>query len=387
MIGSSDFLSKKTSFNLIEKSEYFSHNCTAFIKVIALQMMIFHHLFWNKEGWGIYIGNYTLSQRLGCYCKICVDLFIILSGIGLTLGIKNTNRNATLKQSVIRCFKLWEKYIFYIIASGIIGTFLFRFIYSNLIATFDGRIKFVLTLTGWQYLFGYQGYNDSWWYITLSFCLYLLFPLLYKKIFLDSNGNIYGIITCIVSYICMFSTNYIESFVWHNFCNIVMWLPPFILSLLYIKNDIYICIYKLLNIKKIFIIFLLIFITFLFLRMYFPFISGITFIIDLFNSFLILILMNYIYLKYLKNNKKINSFISFMNYFTTGGYLIHKFITDLGSGLFLLKNPFIIFLAAYFLTILVAAILKPLENRFINLIDKVLDLFFKRIILKGVSRK
>ncbi|WP_035280758.1 acyltransferase family protein, partial [Clostridium saccharoperbutylacetonicum] len=61
---------------------------TNYCKGIAIILMVIHHLYWNSPGYGIYIGQVTLSQRIAAIGKVCVSIFLLLSGFGLAKTLK-----------------------------------------------------------------------------------------------------------------------------------------------------------------------------------------------------------------------------------------------------------------------------------------------------------
>ena len=62
---------------------------TNVLKGIGLLLLLCHHLFYVQKG--LYddihlVGDHYLVQELGIWCKVCVAIFVFLSGYGLTVG-------------------------------------------------------------------------------------------------------------------------------------------------------------------------------------------------------------------------------------------------------------------------------------------------------------
>lgn len=68
---------------------------TNYCKGIAIIFMVIHHLFWNVPNIGYMVGDMALSQRIGIIGKVCVSIFLFLSGIGL---YKSSPENISYKE-------------------------------------------------------------------------------------------------------------------------------------------------------------------------------------------------------------------------------------------------------------------------------------------------
>jgi uncharacterized membrane protein len=76
--------------------EKFTQKKTNLCKGVAILIMLFHHLFFRKESWSLYVYKLKLGEMplIGCVAiqgKICVAIFILLSAYGLTYSIKKYN--------------------------------------------------------------------------------------------------------------------------------------------------------------------------------------------------------------------------------------------------------------------------------------------------------
>ena len=87
----------------------FSKKDTALVKGIAILMMLFHHCFESTGRYAGYEMNFfplTESQTvtIASFFKICVALFVFLSGYGIAKSLERTPQDGYIKQIRRRCF-------------------------------------------------------------------------------------------------------------------------------------------------------------------------------------------------------------------------------------------------------------------------------------------
>lgn len=204
----------------------FSIEKTNYIKGIAILLMIIHHLFWNVPGYGIIINGMSISQRIGVIGKVCVTLFLILSGYGLYLSTKN-HKIDKISFYKKRLLKLFPNYWIIVIFSLIIGFIFFRTKLIDILAG-NAPIKIILTLTGLPYLLGYQFLNASWWFMSIILFYYVIFP--YIKFLLDK----YDWKSILVFLPIWFLPIDIPIF---NIKEIIFWFLPFFIGMYFAKNN------------------------------------------------------------------------------------------------------------------------------------------------------
>lgn len=92
-----------------------SKNDTDILKGIALLLLLAHHLFYVRTGLyndiEVLEGRYLINQ-LGIACKICVPLFVFLSGYGLMASAEKFEQLDCKKFFVHRFSKLFLNYWF-----------------------------------------------------------------------------------------------------------------------------------------------------------------------------------------------------------------------------------------------------------------------------------
>lgn len=145
----------------------------------AILMMLIHHLFYIQNGLfdDVHLfGNHYLVQEVGIFCKLCVAIFVFLSGYGLMISYKRQELEP-LHFYKHRFKKLYLNYWFIWIVFVPIGVFIFHRTFGEVYGSHT-LIKAVLEFFGIYHLFGGYGYNPTWWFYSCIIVLYLLFPFL-----------------------------------------------------------------------------------------------------------------------------------------------------------------------------------------------------------------
>ena len=173
----------------------FDKKQTNIAKGIALCMLLWHHLFYNNPEYhnlftSLYIittGNIPVESFIADFCKICVSIFLFLSGYGLhkswiSYKCKHcVNGNLKLgKQFVFvrnHLLKLMGEYWFIFIIFVPIGFFLGKFSY---IPSWHTIVYYTVDFFGLAYLFWTSTFNPTWWFMSVIIIYYLIFPLLMK---------------------------------------------------------------------------------------------------------------------------------------------------------------------------------------------------------------
>lgn len=153
---------------------------TLVLKGVALLLLLSHHLFYKNPG--LYnditiIGNHQLVQTVGVVSKVCVSIFVFLSGYGLTIKYNNANHFDVCQFYWIRIVKLLTNYwliwlLFMPISLVWLGPSLSE-AYGDYVP-----LKVLMDFFGVINLVGWYGYNPTWWFYSCIIGLYLLFPIL-----------------------------------------------------------------------------------------------------------------------------------------------------------------------------------------------------------------
>ncbi len=157
----------------------FTKNVTNFIKGIAVYLLLWHHLFYNSN----YIESFNtknIPEIVSYYSKVCVAIFTILSGYGLSESWK-VNKYPVSQFYKKNFKKLYSNYWLIWALFVPIGVIFFNRSFSDV---YNDKIflKLIMNIFGLQKLFSFHGYNATWWYMSLILGLYLIFPLLYKLV-------------------------------------------------------------------------------------------------------------------------------------------------------------------------------------------------------------
>ena len=155
---------------------------TAVLKGIAICAMLLHHLFYENPEYGHIIWHFAL---LG---KVCVALFLFLSGFGLTVqfskstihGLNINSGGHVLRFLLKRFLKFYLNYWVIFLIFVPIGVLFFN---RPLVVPYGEHANIFLALL--KDVFGLQrfySYNITWWFNQLIITLWLLFPLFYLLI-------------------------------------------------------------------------------------------------------------------------------------------------------------------------------------------------------------
>lgn len=180
---------------------------TFVLKGIALLLLLWHHLFYignpslfddiEFHGWGICLISANLA-------KVCVAIFVFLSGYGLT--VKHFGRKLNVREFFRHRFvKLYKSYWLIWLLFVPIG---FVFYDWTLYGVYGEHAwaKLFIQLIGLQDIFGYYGVNGTWWFITCIILLYLSFPILNSL-----NWMGLSVATCLSVLLMVFPFGYARS--------------------------------------------------------------------------------------------------------------------------------------------------------------------------------
>lgn len=187
----------------------FDGNVTNACKGVATLMLLWHHLAPHCVHSG------PVVEMVGAYGKICVSIFVMLSGFGLM----RSNRQGVGGQ-VFRILRLYSNY--WIVAAVFIALSWLFFGRSVYVIFPDNRtwIHVAAELLG---LHTFCGINPTWWFVKTILILYLLYPVLS---WLMSRQWVYPVIISIVS---LFLLNQ----------NPGIWIIPFTLGMLLAKYNVF----------------------------------------------------------------------------------------------------------------------------------------------------
>ena len=209
---------------------------TDFLKGLALLLLLCHHLFYIDNGLydSISIAGHNVIQVIGQWSKVCVAIFIFLSGYGLMYQTIRDGKIESLKRFYWhRYTKLFVNYWFIWLVFVPIGVFIFGRSFHDSYGAYM-PIKVFLDFFGLINAFGWLGYNATWWFYSCIILLYASFPFLYWSYKKDVL-----LTTLLVAVVCFFPTPifaggklYFGAFymgmIYCDYCKVTQLPPPHI---------------------------------------------------------------------------------------------------------------------------------------------------------------
>lgn len=150
------------------------------VKGISMLLLLIHHLFnENYEYKTILISqSRNYMDNLVSLSKVCVILFLIISGYGLSKQYEKKEKH-TLKYavsfSINHVIKLYLSYWFIYLLFVPVGIFVGR----PMSSVYGGLKDFLLDFFALSYIFETPMANRTWWYISIQMIYYILFPVVY----------------------------------------------------------------------------------------------------------------------------------------------------------------------------------------------------------------
>lgn len=232
----------------------FTQEHTHVAKGVAILLMLIHHLFAFPEFLKnvnyislFYINNKSIESIIGGFGKICVSMFLYLSGYGFYY-IVHKNGKFTLMNTIQQLKKIMINYWAVFLIFVPMG-FLFFKIKIDLREVLEN----ILCIS--------CSYNGTWWFMQLYIELLLIFPIVYKCIenswfktlaalFLLFIINILcstNLITTLFPFIASFK----QTSIYHHIYTLLLWQFTFFIGYIAAKLNLYYKLYKLINILQI----------------------------------------------------------------------------------------------------------------------------------------
>lgn len=162
------------------------------LKGLAIILMLFHHLFLNKERFINFYGSYfpineSVLINISIACKICVCIFAFISGYGLYKSLHSyttVQSGAWIKQHLIKSLSsYWFIALFFYLAVFVLNPF-FDFHRFTLPSTykFMNCVYIFLDVLGISNLINTFTLCGTWWYIGTAIFFIIISPFLYSFI-------------------------------------------------------------------------------------------------------------------------------------------------------------------------------------------------------------
>lgn len=177
----------------MEKKISFSKNDTLVIKGVTILFLLFHHCFLSGrfEEYGIIFEPIPQKYMviIAAFLKICVGMFVFLSGFGMFKSYQNylkNNEDKTIKNYILhRYISLLSNWFFVFTFCEVICFILNRLQFTVYGTERMSVLYFIIDAIGLADFFHTPLLIATWWYMSLAFCLILIFPLIiwvYRKI-------------------------------------------------------------------------------------------------------------------------------------------------------------------------------------------------------------
>ncbi len=329
----------------------FTKHDTGIIKGLAVLMLVCHHL-----GMGILQppldwANDSLLVIIATLCKVCVAIFVVLSGYGINESYKryNGSDSSFVATHLIKLMKqYWFIFIIFVPLGFLCGENPFDVYGRNLI----GFAYFILDFLGLKALFNTSTMNQTWWYMETVIVLYAAFPILRK---LCRHIPVFVLAAAFVplviySYFCDGS---------YDNCREIFWIFPFLVGIILSQNDVLNRFSAVLSRKytSVCLLCILTFIIMTAVRSYFGVIA------DTFYAISIIAFAKATVCRI----KYVNSFFGYMGYHSANIFMMHSFLycyyVPIKQLLFVVNNGIFNYIVLIIECVAVSDYLEILKNR------------------------
>jgi len=222
----------------------FTKEHTAVAKGIAILVMFYHHLFVIEERIHcdyiplLKFAGHDWQTPLAYFCKICVGIYVFLSGLGLYYSTQRVPADRRVGKTWLAILKkLCSFYLNY-------WVIFLLFVPLGFLVT---EREFDKTLF-WQAFFGLSTgkYNGEWWFVQAYLILLLLFPLL--AWFVRSSKPVIWLVKGILAVVLIKGWHIFETAALENQGLLIVrgmialtwpWIPVFLVGILCAKFDVY----------------------------------------------------------------------------------------------------------------------------------------------------
>lgn len=161
----------------------FSKLDTNITKGIAILAMLTHHIISGYPCESILLINWPGTfQVIGTTCKVCVALFLILSGYGLSVSYQKSKKGIKGQIKFILSHYIQLMFIYWPVLIVTQACRIFLFGWDSFAYFYNGTgvpiASFIVDLFGFGAFFGDWSYLGGW-FLSAIVGLYILFPLLY----------------------------------------------------------------------------------------------------------------------------------------------------------------------------------------------------------------
>ena len=318
----------------------FGINSTNSCKGVALILLLWHHLFYKHPEFGF------ITFKIALLSKVCVAIFVILSGYGFSESVKSKNVGLFAFYQK-RLIALYSNYWFLALIFVPVGVLFFDRTLQD-VFTSHPYAKFIVQMMGLhRFAYSEYGYNATWWYMSVIIPLTILFPFIYDLI------KKYGVLMLVCFLIILLPNRSL-------FPIINTWLLPFALGIYLSQRNHIITMSNRLNVlgNLRFIILITAIGLVAAIRSYIPLLNG-TKIDWLFGGFIILFVF-----ELTLSFKVVDKSFGFLGKHLFNVFLFHTFIYHYYFKCFIysFKYPLLIFVVLLTITIAISLIIEQLDS-------------------------
>lgn len=156
----------------------FSKDHTQLAKSLAVCLLLVHHLFFSEAAGytEMYVGGTAVVHECAAVAKVCVCLFVMLSGFGLSRSSRSLEPPAFYRRRLVRLYPAY--WMTWLLCVPVAALWLGRTPAS--VYPESTGLYMLANLLGIQVYFGTYGYIATWWFMTAILTLYALFPVLIR---------------------------------------------------------------------------------------------------------------------------------------------------------------------------------------------------------------
>lgn len=227
----------------------FSKDDTQIVKGIAVIMMIIHHFISNNPGLPVTLSFDNRKMVIATACKVCVSIFMVLSGYGIMKSWQHTWHHHSHEASEKKKVLLYCKFVYNHIVK-LLFSFWLIYLMCMLLFLMRGGVLKNLYGSGRQgvlYLmkdfFGlYNLYEvtptlvGAWWFMEAIFVCYFLFPVM--NLILEKGKIIGAIVLALGTYSPWILYQIRQGFDWHTDREL-FYLFSFVLGMICAEYDLF----------------------------------------------------------------------------------------------------------------------------------------------------
>ena len=199
---------------------YLSLKDSNVFKGLAILLMLWHHLFYNCQQLYDEFGflTYDVIEYTRVMAKLCVSIFVFISGYGLAVKAEKQGGIGSLKSFYRHRFtKLYLNYWYIWLLFVPISVFIFH---RTLEMAYRENIlqSLVLDILGVINCTGGTSYNPTWWFYSCIIILYAIFPFVY---YISKKDLLFTVLFCVCVKYLPYEFNPIKNYIYVFLAGIV----------------------------------------------------------------------------------------------------------------------------------------------------------------------